>query len=69
MQDINNFNSLFMVQGRDFQDLKKKLMDVSVPAKVEHWGMRATGQPYAILRADRPIKQKSKSTEKTEVVG
>ena len=57
MKDLNNFANLTMVQGRDFENLKSKLMQIGVPAKVEHWGMRTTGQPFAIVRTDRPVKK------------
>ena len=62
MLDVNNFGRLLEVRGRNFDDLKAKLMEIHHPVKVIHKiDMLPTGQFYAILELDRPVVKKKKA--------
>lgn len=64
MLDVNNFGRLIEIRGRNFDDLKAKLMEIPHPVKVIHKIDRMpTGQYYAILELDRPVSKKPKKAE------
>ena len=66
MQDINNFSNLIEVRGRDFDQLRRNLSMVDVPAKLLDIKVGPTGAYYAFLVADRKlrrVKEREKAKE------
>lgn len=54
---LNNWDIYEMIEGRDFQDLKKRLKKRfdTFPVKVVQWGFRPSGTPFVVIQGDRPI--------------
>ena len=57
MKDINNFQNLMYVTAKGFEQLKEKLSMITIPAKILTIEEKQTGAFYAILAADRKVKQ------------
>jgi len=73
MNDFNGFANLMEVQGRDFQMLQTRLMEIPVPAQIHTIGTKPTGAYYAILKLDRPNQKrrgpKPKQKDEEKLVG
>lgn len=55
------------LQGRDFNLLQQKLVEIPVPAQILTIGTKSTGSYYAILRLDRPSAKKKKTSSKAKI--
>ena len=56
MKDFNDFGNLLEIEGRNFLDLQKKLMEIPSKCAVLHWQIMPTGRYKAIVQLDRPSK-------------
>ena len=68
MSVFNHFENLFEVTGRDFNQFKQRLLQIEIPVQEIQYGVKANGQYFAILKADRPkkVKKKEPKIEKAE---
>ena len=61
-QDINNFENLAEISGRNFNDLKAKLLQIGVPTKIIQITKEPTGKFSAVVFMDRPARKAKKES-------
>lgn len=60
----NDWSKYHMVNGRTFDDLKRRLArEVNVPCKIVQWGVAPSGAPFVILSLDRPATSNIKAPD------